>query len=110
MLSGYGLTLAASGDRAAAMDMWRAALAIFNELGASEASDVEAWLEEGGNCESNGVPAQKRFLTNRNPRRSVTFARQDCRAGTPKGFGYKATAQGERLLKSTEVGGYSNRA
>ena len=30
-----------------------------------------------------GVPAQQRFLTGTKPRRSVTFARQGCRAGTP---------------------------
>ncbi len=30
-----------------------------------------------------GVPAQQRFFTSTNPRRSVTFAREGCRAGTP---------------------------
>jgi tetratricopeptide (TPR) repeat protein len=45
-LNGCGLALAASGDRAAAARMWRAALAIFQELGASESSMVEALLAD----------------------------------------------------------------
>jgi tetratricopeptide (TPR) repeat protein len=48
VLRSYGLALAASGDRTAATEMWRAALATHNELGASQASDVESLLGERG--------------------------------------------------------------
>ena len=43
-LKGSGLTLAAAGDRTGAAERWQAALVLFNELGASEASEVEALL------------------------------------------------------------------
>lgn len=43
-LSGCGLALAATGDRAGAIRMWRAALALFNELGAPESSEIQQLL------------------------------------------------------------------
>jgi tetratricopeptide (TPR) repeat protein len=43
-LSGCGLALAALGDRTSAIRMWRAALALFNELGAPESSEIEQLL------------------------------------------------------------------
>jgi tetratricopeptide (TPR) repeat protein len=43
-LSGCGLALAALGDRANAIRMWGAALALFNELGAAESSEIERLL------------------------------------------------------------------
>jgi tetratricopeptide (TPR) repeat protein len=44
-LKGSGLTLAAAGDRTGAAERWQAALVLFNELGASESSEVEALLD-----------------------------------------------------------------
>ena len=43
-LSGCGLALAALGNRTAAVEMWRSALTLFNELGASESSEIEQLL------------------------------------------------------------------
>jgi tetratricopeptide (TPR) repeat protein len=48
-LRSCGTALAALGDQAVATRRWRAALALFNELGAPEASEVEALLEGRGN-------------------------------------------------------------
>jgi tetratricopeptide (TPR) repeat protein len=43
-LAGCGQALAASGDRTTARRMWRAALALFKELGSSESSEIEQLL------------------------------------------------------------------
>jgi tetratricopeptide (TPR) repeat protein len=43
-LSGCGTASAALGDQASATRMWRAALALFNELGAPESSEIEQLL------------------------------------------------------------------
>ena len=43
-LTGRGLALAALGDRTSATRTWRAALELFNELGAAESSEIEQLL------------------------------------------------------------------